>query len=69
MRLYQDLIGDWIVTQCWGDNTCDESTVTHTVAPSYQAARVMLKEICREHKAQGFHPAKRDEIQLGFDFN
>lgn len=68
VRLYQDLIGDWIVTQCWGDSTCNDSTVTHTVARSYQAGRNLLKEINREQKQRGFRPAKRDEIQLGFDF-
>ena len=68
VRLYQDLIGDWVVTQCWGDSTCNDSTVTHTVTHSYQAARDLLKQINREQKKLGFRSAKRDEIQLGFDF-
>jgi hypothetical protein len=68
VRLYQDLIGDWIVTQCWGDAACTKSTVTHTVTRSYQDARTLLKQLNREHKQRGFRAARRDEIQLGFDF-
>ena len=69
VRLYQDLFGDWIVTQCWGDGTHEGSSVTHTVAPSYQEGRTLLKQISREQKLRGFLPAKQDEIQLGFDFS
>ncbi|MGB0466587.1 MAG: hypothetical protein ACPGF7_03520 [Pontibacterium sp.] len=68
VRLYQDLVGDWIVTRCWGNCAQKINSVSHTVTRSHQEGRLLLRQINREQKLRGFRPAKDDEIQLGFDF-
>ncbi len=69
VRLYQDLVGDWILSQSWGDNAADEATVTHTVLPSYKDARRLLSSIVRQQRKRGYRDFDHDEEQLGFDFD
>ena len=61
-------MGDWIITQSWGNSLQEKSSFKHTVAPSYQEARDMLKKINQQRKKLGFQAHKREETQLGFEF-
>lgn len=61
-------MGDWIITQSWGNSLLEQSSFKHTVASSYQEARGMLKQISQQRKKLGFQPHKRKETQLGFEF-
>ncbi|NVK44078.1 MAG: hypothetical protein HWE39_22775 [Oceanospirillaceae bacterium] len=69
VRLYQDLVGDWILSQSWGDCLSDESNISHTVLPSYQEARRLLRVIAREQRQRGYRHEDRNEVQLRFDFS
>ncbi len=69
VRLYQDLVGDWILSQSWGDRAANEATVTHTVLHSYTEARRLLSSIARQKRKLGYRLTGRGEEQLGFDFN
>lgn len=66
--MYQDLVGDWIVTQSWGSNADDKKACNQTVSTSYQDARLVVREIRKELKAKGFRHVARKETQLGFEF-
>lgn len=68
VRMYQDLVGDWIVTQSWGCNTQDNNACSQTVSTSYQDARLTVREIRKQLKAKGFRHVARKETQLGFEF-
>ncbi len=69
IRLYRDLVGDWIVSQCWGNCAQGTSAAAETIVTSYEAGRALLKELNRQQKANGYRPAGREETQLGFDFS
>jgi spore germination protein YaaH len=69
VRLYQDLVGDWILSQSWGDRAANEATVTHTVLHSYKEARRLLSSIARQQRKRGYRHTGQSEEQLGFDFN
>ncbi|KAA0875058.1 hypothetical protein [Nitrincola tapanii] len=45
VSVYQDLVGDWILTQTWGDSQSDESEFMHCVLPSLQDAETQLHKI------------------------
>lgn len=66
IRIYRDLIGDWIVEQCWGNGI--SSHQSRTLVESRQAARAMLLQINREQRRQGFHRSAPGEEQLTFGF-
>jgi hypothetical protein len=66
--MYQDLVGDWIVTQSWGSNTDDKNACSQTVGTSYQDARLIVREIRKELKLKGFRHVPRKETQLDFEF-
>ncbi len=66
VRLYRDLVGDWIVSQCWGNSSQGTSASTKTVVQTYQEGRSLLKEINQQQKTAGYRAADRDEIQLDF---
>ncbi len=68
VRMYQDLIGDWIVTQSWGNAALDISSCRYTVASSYDEARKLVRKLSKQLKADGFRRLARQETQLGFDF-
>ncbi|KXJ56899.1 MAG: hypothetical protein AXW15_01570 [Neptuniibacter sp. Phe_28] len=67
--MYQDLVGDWIVTQSWGDYTENKCACNQTVSTSYQDARLMVREIRKQLKRKGFRHVARKETQLGFEFD
>ncbi|WP_415903342.1 hypothetical protein ACMXYR_06305 [Neptuniibacter sp. QD29_5] len=69
VRMYQDLVGDWIVTQSWGNSTDDKNECNQTVAKSYQDARFLVREIRKQLKCEGFRLIARKETQLGFEFD
>jgi len=69
VRLYQDLVGDWVITQCWGHSSCeDEGFVSHTVADSYEQACLLLEEIKRQQQRDGFArlPDREEQLPLNF---
>ncbi|MDF2182772.1 hypothetical protein [Neptuniibacter sp. CAU 1671] len=66
--VYQDLMGDWIITRSWGDTVTEKSTVKHQVMPSFHDARQALKRTARYCRRQGYQPCSKDETQLGFNF-
>ncbi len=69
VRMYQDLIGDWVVSQSWGaTNTGRYPSYRKTVLPNYDEARTMVREIRKQRKFQGFRLMARKEVQLGFSF-
>lgn len=68
MRIYRDLAGDWVVTQCEGSHLKPEY-YHQTLTPSYQAALHMLRQISREQRRRGFRRTAAHEEQLGFDFS
>ncbi len=68
VRMYQDLVGDWIVAQSWGNSTECKNACTQTVTPSYQDARLQVREIRKQLKSKGFRLIARQETQLGFEF-
>lgn len=69
VRMYQDLVGDWIVTQSWGNSSDDKNECNQTVAKSYQDARFIVREIRKQLKSEGFRLVDRKETQLGFEFD
>jgi len=69
VRMYQDLIGDWVVSQSWGNNAENTSACNQTVSTSYQDARLIVREIRKQLKSQGFRHVARQETQLGFEFD
>lgn len=69
VRMYQDLVGDWIVTQSWGNTTDNKNECNQIVATSYQDARLMVREIRVQLKTEGFRLVARQETQLGFEFD
>ncbi|GAA0784361.1 hypothetical protein GCM10009109_02550 [Marinobacterium sediminicola] len=68
VRIYRDLVGDWVVTQCWGNNQ-GSSSFNHTLVNSYSDALELLREIGREQRQLGFRRKQGREEQLGFDFS
>lgn len=68
VRMYQDLVGDWIVSRSWGNTSLGYRACRHTVAPSYLAARSLVKEISQQRKTRGYVRYQRNETQLGFNF-
>ncbi|MBR9885362.1 MAG: hypothetical protein GYB21_17650 [Oceanospirillales bacterium] len=66
IRIYRDLVGDWVVEQCWGNSTgCQQS---HTLVDSRQAARALMLQINREQRRKGFRRTVPGEEQLDFGF-
>jgi hypothetical protein len=66
VRIYRDLVGDWVVEQCWGDGTrCHQR---RTLVESRMAARAMMLKINREHRSRGFRPVTwgEEQLELGF---
>lgn len=68
VRIYRDLVGDWVVTQSRG-NRQGNSSYTQTLVDSYGEALELLREIGREHRRRGFRRKQAREEQLGFDFS
>jgi putative component of membrane protein insertase Oxa1/YidC/SpoIIIJ protein YidD len=66
IRIYRDLVGDWIVEQCWGNAT--SSHQCRTLVESREAARAMLLQINREQRRLGFRRSTPGEEQLAFGF-
>lgn len=45
VSVYRDLVGDWILTQSWGDSRSEESEFSHTVMPSLAEAEKHVTKI------------------------
>jgi hypothetical protein len=69
IRLYQDLVGDWVVSECRGKYLSQQKeSVSITVVTDYQCARERVKEINQEMRAQGYKTLFSSEQQLGLPF-
>lgn len=68
VRIYRDLAGDWVLTQCEGERLTPKY-YQQTLLPSYQAALQLLRQISREQRQRGFRRAAAHEEQLDLDFN
>lgn len=70
IRLYQDLVGDWVVSQSRGTVlSCSRQECERTILPSYQEARSMVLSLSREQRKQGFKKTASDEEQLSLRFD
>lgn len=70
IRLYQDLVGDWIVSQCRGRlQTSDRQEYTQTIFSSYGEARRLVLLLNKQHRKQGYKTSGVTETQLGFQFD
>ncbi|TCK02543.1 hypothetical protein [Marinobacterium mangrovicola] len=67
IRIYRDLVGDWVVEQCWGNPNASHQS--HTLVDSRQAARAMMLQINREQRKLGFRRCVTGEEQLDFGFD
>ncbi len=68
VRIYRDLVGDWVVSECWGSPN-DSGDCRHTLVDSYAEALERLRDIGREQRQRGFRRQQVREEQLGFDFS
>ncbi len=70
IRLYQDLVGDWIVSQCRGSlQTAHRQEYTHTILASYAEARSLVLLLNKQHRQQGYKTSVVTETQLDFQFD
>lgn len=67
IRIYRDLVDDWIVEQTWNDIRGD-SQQSRTLVDSFRSARAMLLQINRRQRLLGYRRTVSGEEQLGFDF-
>jgi hypothetical protein len=69
IRLYQDLVGDWVVSQTRGIvQSTHKEVCTHTVMNDYMLARSLVISLNKEMRAQGYKKTISSEEQLGFRF-
>lgn len=68
VRLYQDLMGDWVLTESWGNSVSDQGAYNHTVFHCYHEARDHLREISKKQKSLGFKKTVSKEQQFELDF-
>ncbi|WP_271270612.1 hypothetical protein [Aliamphritea hakodatensis] len=68
VRLYQDLVGDWVLSESWGNSLNQDNAFNHTVYHCYHEARHRLREIGREKKQLGFKKTAAKEQQIELDF-
>jgi len=45
VSVYQDLVGDWILTQSWGNSLNDDSEFSHTVLSSLHEAEKYVTKL------------------------
>lgn len=69
IRLYQDLVGDWIVSQSRGILQTSKQEYTQNILPSYAEARRLVLLLNKEHRQKGYKTSGMTEIQLGFQFD
>lgn len=66
VRIYRDLVGDWIVEQSWGNP--EVQNLQRELVSSYREARTVLLSINRQLKAGGFKRTPQSEVQLDLLF-
>ncbi|KDE39063.1 hypothetical protein ADINL_2192 [Nitrincola lacisaponensis] len=54
VSVYQDLVGDWILTQSWGNSLNDDSEFSHTVLPSRLEAEKYVTKLRLSLLKSGF---------------
>lgn len=68
VRLYQDLMGDWVLSESWGNSLNNKGAVNHTIFHCYHEASTQLREISRRQKSLGFKKTVSKEQQRELDF-
>lgn len=69
IRLYQDLVGDWIVSQSRGQlQTSARQVCLQTIFASYSEARSLVLSLNKQLRQLGYKTAGITEEQLGFSF-
>lgn len=69
VRLYQDLVGDWIISEQRGRYLSSVNQVsTQRVYPTYKEARSTLLLLNKQYRQLGFKISDISEEQLGFRF-
>lgn len=70
VRLYQDLVGDWIVSQ-YGVSlqSTNQQEYSQTILPTYTEARHFMLLINKQHRQQGYKVSRTSETQLDFQFD
>lgn len=68
VRLYQDLMGDWVLSESWGNTLNNKGAVNHTIFHCYHEASTKLREISRRQKSLGFKKTVSKEQQRELDF-
>lgn len=68
VRLYQDLMGDWVLSESWGNTQNNRDSVNHTIYHCYHEARAQIRVISRRQKSLGFKKTVSKEQQIELDF-
>ncbi len=61
-------MGDWVLTESWGNSVNDRGAFSHTVFHCYYEARNQLRAISRQQKLLGFKKTVSKEQQIELDF-
>lgn len=70
IRLYQDLVGDWVVSESRGQFQVPTRTeYSRTILHSYQEARQMVLSLSKQLRCEGYKKTIASEEQLGFQFD
>lgn len=70
IRLYQDLVGDWVVSESRGELLQEQSPhCKRTILPSYQEARSMVIALNKTHRQLGYKKTGIVEEQLDLNFD
>lgn len=61
-------MGDWVLTESWGNTARDSGSFHHTVFDCYHEARNHLRETSKRLKTEGFKKTVSKEQQIELDF-
>ncbi|BBB29194.1 conserved hypothetical protein [Neptunomonas japonica JAMM 1380] len=70
IRLYQDLVGDWIVSQSRGRlQSTIKQEYMRSILTSYSEARSLVLSLNKQQRKLGYKTMGITEKQLGFQFD
>ncbi|QEQ97174.1 hypothetical protein [Neptunomonas concharum] len=70
IRLYQDLVGDWVVSESRGHLQAHSGhECTRTILTSYLEARRLVLSLNKQNRQLGYKKTATAEEQLGFQFD
>jgi len=61
-HLQQDLLGDWVLFQCWGSRFNNLGNHTTKLAGSYEKAKTMLTQVNKLRLKRGYNLVKKGAI-------